>query len=153
MEPTGGLFVLRAVALALLFVLPLIAAIAMPFGQHRLYEHNTHATLPENGASFAIAIMVMIAVVWMWRGRLLRTVIMAPIAGGVGFVGGAIVVVNHLLASVDSNGAEILAIVCLLFTLIAGGVVFIVQWIVSVAERRKLEREDPVFPTARVVRD
>ncbi len=156
LRPTGGLRILRLVGFALAMGLAATAGIALMFATHVITgyaEQDVHYTIKEtNFGPWVIAIAMVLVLWWGARGRLLRTVLVTPLVTVGTFIAGLWVVIGHLLMRTTSNAAEATTLVCFISLFLLAPAMFILEWIVVVLERKKLEREDPVFPTARVVR-
>lgn len=95
--------------------------------------------------------LVLAAALWARRGRLPRGVA-AAIVGLVNNVALLACSIDaHLFDDVESDPAMVLAAVAQIVIFVSAAVLLVGEPVVYVGERRKLEAQDPVFPTARVV--
>lgn len=146
---------LRRIGIGLGILLAAITTLALPFATHVTeYAYDeTHHTISETSfGPWLISLAIAAALVGAYRGRLIRTVIVTPLVSVGAFFGFLWVALAHLLTRTFSNGAEDVTLICLFLLFWLGPALFILEWFVVVLERNKLEREDPQFPTARVVR-
>jgi hypothetical protein len=159
--PTGGFRIVRLIAFGIATACAVVVVVTLPFATHQVrhfksdtFEPRVHELLSETlFIPMIVALGLLLALVWTARGRLLRTVLMAPVISAVSlctFVG---VAIQHLFSYARGNLAENATYLGLLGVFFGGGVIFVLEWIVVIGERRKLETTvDPVFPSARVVR-
>jgi len=158
---TPGARKVRAGLLALLGILHAAATLGFVLGSHRvgkLLEDPPGFGEPHSFAIEAYLVpalapaLVAITAWWALRGGFGRGLLASVLAAVTSF--GLLIawLAVHLFASTLSDRAEQAALACLLLAMPLGLVTLIVEPILYVRARRALEREDPVFPTARVVR-
>jgi hypothetical protein len=153
--PTGWRQDLRLAGFLIAHLLAALTAVALPFGSHDVSHRvandwETHATLPEHAyLPLVVALLVLAGCRWAMQGKLLRTVLLMPLISLVSFITFALLLGTHLLLIVRSNAAETAALSGFGLLSFVPWIIFIVEWIAVIWERKHLEAADPVFPTAR----
>lgn len=129
-----------------------ICLLALPFEEHVVSYERTETILGEtDGVPFGIVVLVLVAAIWAIGGGFPRGAVAGVAIGGGGFFAAVTIAAQHILSDPIYNLAGELAFVSLLGLLVLGAGMVIVEPVLQVLERRRLEASDPVFPTARVV--
>ncbi|MBL0215094.1 MAG: hypothetical protein IPQ07_14550 [Myxococcales bacterium] len=154
-ELTGKRATVRRVTFMGLLVLAVVGAVALLGERHRTDYSEWHSTF---GETSGVPLLVSAAMLGL-LGLAVRasSVITGVVAGMVTTIGaivnlGALVIV-HLINHTEHNAAGGIAAGVMLGLAPLGLIAMIIELVVRVQERKKLEASDPEFPAARVVRD
>jgi hypothetical protein len=137
----------------------LIATFALPFAEHEVefprypdkIDRVDHLLTETSLVPLVVTILIVLGLVWAARGRLIRAVLLGPVVSFTALCTMIGMAIQHLFSRAVPNLAETTSYLALFAVFVLGAVIFVVEWIVVVAERRHLEADDPVFPTARQV--
>lgn len=158
---TGGRRVIRQGLLAILAFASLLSAAGFAFGLERARPFMSEIGPWRPWHSFALEafgvpvmapILVAAAARWAWRGGFPRGMLVLVIAIAEAVVLLVLALTVHLLdEQVEGTFAQRIAAYAQLAMVATAAAIFVVEPLVFILERRRLENEDPVVATARVV--
>ncbi len=141
MTTTGIRRRIRAVVFAFAAACGLAALVALPFAGRWRGDAFVDTLTANSHIPLVMGILVEVALLFAWRGRLLRTVLLMPCAALAGLFA-AFTTSFHGSTRIPavSNDAEAFASTAFVVTALLCVAVFVVEWIVVGQERARITR-------------